>query len=417
MDAVMLSMSVAPRPHTMPSSRSPLKGSRSQPAGLTGTTSVCPISISVGAWGSLPWMRVRRLTRPGAAVKRSKDSPAPERYASRASALRTSWPEAGVPSLTQAFRMRVRSSSVASVSMLLSSLTCAPGFSAGDGQAGQRGFGFGDQSLDHFARGDDVLDESCALAARSMAIFHVAFFAGPDGRGEAHALGLERKGQDLGRALLPLPREVVADSAAGLARRAAVHHRAVLVDGQNLLLVVVVAERLVGGDESRPHPHTDGAQREGGGQPAAVGDAARGHHGRRAHGIHHGRHQHEPADAARVPAGLMPLGDHHVHAVGGVIPCLLDVAAEGHDLHAEPVSLRGDGAGIAEPGHEYRDPLLERDVDPSLDLVRELLYLVAGGPDRGEQHVHAKGLVGEIADAPDLGAQVFGTAVRRRDDT
>src|SRR5215470_15316699 len=393
MDAVMLSMSVAPRPHTMPSSRSPLKGSRSQPAGLTGTTSVCPISISVGAWGSLPWMRVRRLTRPGAAVKRSKDSPAPERYASRASALRTSWPEAGVPSLTQAFRMRVRSSSVASVSMLLSSLTCAPGFSAGDGQAGQRGFGFGDQPLDHFARGDDVLDESCALAARSMAIFHVAFFAGPDGRGEAHALGLERKGQDLGRALLPLPREVVADGAAGLARRAAVHHRAFLVDGHNLLLVVVVAERLVGGDESRPHPHTDGAQREGGGQPAAVGDAA------------------------RVPAGLMPLGDHHVHAVGGVIPCLLDVAAEGHDLHAEPVSLRGDGAGIAEPGHEHRDPLLERDVDPSLDLVRELLDLVAGGPDRGEQHVHAKGLVGEIADAPDLGAQVFGTAVRRRDDT
>ena len=66
--AVMWSMSVAPRPHTIPSTRSPEKGSRLQPDALTGTTSVCPMSSSVGAFLSLPSIRVTRLTRPGADV-------------------------------------------------------------------------------------------------------------------------------------------------------------------------------------------------------------------------------------------------------------------------------------------------------------------------------------------------------------
>ncbi len=74
---VMLSMSVAPRPQTTPSTTSAAKGSRSQPDGLTGTTSVWPIKRSVGALGSLPWIRVMRLSRPGAAVWRSNDNPEP----------------------------------------------------------------------------------------------------------------------------------------------------------------------------------------------------------------------------------------------------------------------------------------------------------------------------------------------------
>ncbi len=65
---VRFSMSTAPRPQTMPSISSPPNGSRLQPDGFTGTTSVWPIRSSVGAFGSLPWMRVIRLWRPGELV-------------------------------------------------------------------------------------------------------------------------------------------------------------------------------------------------------------------------------------------------------------------------------------------------------------------------------------------------------------
>ena len=66
--AVRLSMSTAPRPQTSPSTSSPPNGSRCQPSAFTGTTSVWPISSSVGAVGSLPSMRATRLSRPGCAV-------------------------------------------------------------------------------------------------------------------------------------------------------------------------------------------------------------------------------------------------------------------------------------------------------------------------------------------------------------
>ena len=54
-DAVRLSMSTAPRPHTSPSISSPPNGSCRQPSGVTGTTSVWPIRHSdgrgrIGAW-------------------------------------------------------------------------------------------------------------------------------------------------------------------------------------------------------------------------------------------------------------------------------------------------------------------------------------------------------------------------------
>ena len=66
--AVRLSMSTAPRPHTSPSTTSPPNGSRRQPSGFAGTTSVWPISNSVGAVGSLPSMRATRFSRPGRAT-------------------------------------------------------------------------------------------------------------------------------------------------------------------------------------------------------------------------------------------------------------------------------------------------------------------------------------------------------------
>ena len=66
--AVRLSMSMAPRPQTMPSTSSAANGSRCQPDGVTGTTSVWPMSRSVGALRSLPSRRVMRLVRPGSEV-------------------------------------------------------------------------------------------------------------------------------------------------------------------------------------------------------------------------------------------------------------------------------------------------------------------------------------------------------------
>ena len=94
-DEVMLSMSMAPRPHTSPSTSSPPNGSRDQPSGFTGTTSVWPIRHSVGAVGSLPSMRATIDVRPDAASKRSTSRPAPSRYVWRQSALRASSPESG----------------------------------------------------------------------------------------------------------------------------------------------------------------------------------------------------------------------------------------------------------------------------------------------------------------------------------
>ena len=61
---------------------------------------------------------------------------------------------------------------------------------------------------------------------------------------------------------------------------------------------------------------------------------------------------------------------------------------------AEAVRLGGDGTGIAEPGDEHRHALLERHVDPALDLVGELLDLVAGRADGREEHVDAEWPVG-----------------------
>ena len=60
---------------------------------------------------SEPSMRATTEVRPGAASKRSTSRPAPSSRAVRVSALRTSWPDSGVPSLTQALRIMACSTS------------------------------------------------------------------------------------------------------------------------------------------------------------------------------------------------------------------------------------------------------------------------------------------------------------------
>src|SRR5574341_614690 len=81
-------------------------------------------------------------------------------------------------------------------------------------QALERGLGLGHHALDHLGRGHNLADEPRALAAGGVAAFDVALLTGPYGRGESHALSLQREGQDLGGALLPLAGEIVADGAA-----------------------------------------------------------------------------------------------------------------------------------------------------------------------------------------------------------
>src|SRR6266852_8949573 len=144
--------------------------------------------------------------------------------------------------------MRVRSSSVASVSRALSSVTGSPLVSVAACQPRKRGAGLGDEPLDHFARGHDFVDEPRALAAGGVPTFDVALLARPDRGGKSHTLSLEGEGQDLRGALLPFAREVVPDGAAGLSGGAPVYHGPLLVDRDDPLLVVVVPMGLVGGD-------------------------------------------------------------------------------------------------------------------------------------------------------------------------
>ena len=107
-------MSTAPRPQTSPSMSSPPNGSCFQRSGLTGTTSVWPISSSDGASGFVPSMRATTLVRPGSGSNVWRSSPGPSSTWVRTSALRTSYPDSTLPSFTHWLRMSACRSSVTS---------------------------------------------------------------------------------------------------------------------------------------------------------------------------------------------------------------------------------------------------------------------------------------------------------------
>ena len=65
MVVVRLSMSMAPRPQTIPSISSPANGSWVQSSPLAGTTSVWPSSVKDGADGSVPTILATSDLRPG----------------------------------------------------------------------------------------------------------------------------------------------------------------------------------------------------------------------------------------------------------------------------------------------------------------------------------------------------------------
>jgi hypothetical protein len=105
-------MSMAPRPQRKPSTISAPKGSRSQPAGSTGTTSVWPTSASEGAVGSLPSIRTTREARSGCGSTTTPVRPEPSKKSCSVRTVRSSCPESAVPSLTHSLRMSSLSSSV-----------------------------------------------------------------------------------------------------------------------------------------------------------------------------------------------------------------------------------------------------------------------------------------------------------------
>src|SRR6266851_3544846 len=248
----------------------------------------------------------------------------------------------------------------------------------------------------HLAGRAHVADQPSRLPGRRAAVLHVALLARPDRGGLAHPLVLDRERLDLGLPALPLAGERIADLAVGLAGYRVGHHRAFLVDGRDLPLVVVVAVRLGGGDEARAHPDPGRPQRERGHEPAPVGNPARRHHEPRRHRIHHRLGEHDAAHAPGVAAALVTLRDDHVHPVGRVIARLLHVAAEGHHGHAEAVRLRGERPRVAEPRDQHRHALLERHVAPAADCVGERLRLPTAGPDGGEEDVDAAGPIGQL---------------------
>ena len=81
-----------------------------------------------------------------------------------------------------------------------------------------------------------------------------------------------------------------------------------------------------------PHPHADRAERERGERPRPSAMPPAASTGVGATASTAAGTSTMPADAAGVPARLMPLRDHRVDAIGRVVARLLHVAAEGHDL-------------------------------------------------------------------------------------
>ena len=136
-------MSTAPRPQISSSTISPPNGSRCQPSGFTGTTSVWPISSSVGAFGSLPSMRATRFSRPGCARRSARGRDRCRRGTARARRCCGSRkPDSGVPSLTHALRIRCASRSLDSFAIVVASSAVTTGLESRS---------FGDPVVEHAA--------------------------------------------------------------------------------------------------------------------------------------------------------------------------------------------------------------------------------------------------------------------------
>ena len=121
-------------------------------------------------------------------------------------------------------------------------------------------------------------------------------------------------------------------------------HRVDRIGGEDPLLPARRDRHLAAGQEARAHHDAGGAERERGGQPAAVGDPAGGDHRDVPRQVDQLRDEHHRRDEAAVAAGLAALGDEDVGAGG---EGLLGLGAVDNLLHPADAGVvcAGDQVG------------------------------------------------------------------------
>ena len=136
------------------------------------------------------------------------------------------------------------------------------------------------------------------------------------------------------------------------------------------LFVHVAGMRLGRGDEARAHPHALRAERERGGQAAAVDDGAGGEH-RNFHRVDDLRDQRDARDLAGVAAGLRALRDDGVEAAVFAGLRVAHGAADVHHLETGRVEAIDEMARRhAEARDEGRRAFLDDDVGGALERFR-----------------------------------------------
>ena len=182
----------------------------------------------------------------------------------------------------------------------------------------------------------------------------------------------------------------------GLSGVGARHDGAVLGEFEQGLFVGVRRVRFGCRDEARAHPHSIGAERQRGGQSAAVEQSTGGHHRDLvAHGVHDLGHQRHGGHGAGVSTTLGSLRYDEIAPTGQGRLSVANLAA--HRAHEDVVLVQhvDDLAGHAESGHE--------DAGSALDDALDILLQLTGD---GGQQVDAERLGGEAMHGRDLLVQL-----------
>ena len=138
---------------------------------------------------------------------------------------------------------------------------------------------------------------------------------------------------------------------------------------------------LTRGQPGRTHPGPDRAQGERRRDLAAAADPARGEHrDARAHGVNDLGYQDHGGDLAGVPARLVALGDHDVHAVGDLPAGVLRLPGQRGHQHAALVRAGDDvGRRRAERVRDQPRRVAQRDLDVLAgDRVQPAEHAVGG---------------------------------------
>ena len=172
--------------------------------------------------------------------------------------------------------------------------------------------------------------------------------------------------------LVVVLRGLVAHDAHRLAAERAADHRAVLPGLEQCVLVARGRARFGRRDEARPDPHAVGSQHEGGGEAAAVEDAAGSDDGHAvADRVDDLRHQRERRDQSGVPARLGALRDDEVATGLDGGDRMTHLAAHVDDEHVVAMAQVDDLARYAEPGDEDGRALRDEQLDVAQHVGRQ----------------------------------------------